>query len=193
MQKNIITLFSTLVVLLFHNSCFSQEDKFNQSWEISFSSGQSFVDNIDRFGISYSRGLTFNPEVTCNISKLVSASLSMLFTTAHWGSDNADYKRVFNVDAFDGVSVFNHYQTTIAPIIRFSPINFKMHKLIIGVGPTYTLGNTLLSETVSEVSTTQSDKISEFGYLGSLGYKFAFSKNWTIGGTYIYSKDRQKT
>jgi len=192
MKTNIISLLSILLVLLFDSSCFSQEKEFKSSWEISISSGQSFVDNFIGAGLDYSTGLTFNPEVTYNFTDIFSTSLSLLSTTANTGSKSADFRRVYSVEDINGVGVADHYQTTLTPTIQFSPINLKKHKLYIGVGPSYTIGNSLLSETIGEVSTTISKNISEFGYLGTIGYKFSFSKNWTIGGKYIYNKNNQK-
>jgi len=195
MKTNTISLLSILLVLLFDSSCFSQEKEFKSSWEIGISSGQSFVDYFDGFetaGLTYSRGLTIKPELTYDFSRYFSSSISLLFTTAHEGDKNSNYLRVFTASN-SGASVFNLYQTTLAPEIQFSPIKTKKHKLYIGVGPTYTFGNSLLSQSYSEASTTMAKNISEFGYQGTLGYKFSFGKRWTIGGNYIYNKNEEKT
>lgn len=195
MKTNIISFLSILLVLLFDSWCFSQEKEFKSSWEISISSGQSFVDYFDGFetaGLTYSRGLTIKPELTYDFSRYFSSSISLLFTTAHEGDKNSNYLRVFTTSN-SGASVFNLYQTTLAPEIQFSPIKTKKHKLYIGVGPTYTFGNSLLSQSYSEASTTMAKNISEFGYQGSLGYKFSFGKKWTMGGNYIYNKNDEKT
>lgn len=195
MKTNIISFLSILSVLLFDNSCFSQEKEFKSSWEIGISSGQSFVDYFDGFetaGLSYSRGLTIKPELTYDFSRYFSSSISLLFTTAHEGDKNSNYLRV-NKTSIYGASVFNLYQTTLAPEIQFSPIKTIKHKLYIGVGPTYTIGNSLLSQSDNELSTTMAKSIGEFGYQGTLGYKFSICKKWTIGGNYIYNKNAEKT
>ncbi len=195
MKTNIISFLSILSVLLFDNSCFSQEKEFKSSWEIGISTGQSFVDYFDGFetvGMSYSRGLTIKPELTYDFSRYFSSSISLLFTTAHEGDNNSNYLRVFTTSIY-GASAFNLYQTTLAPEIQFSPIKTQKHKLYIGFGPTYSFGNSLLSQSLSEASTTMAKNISEFGYQGTLGYKFSFGKKWTIGGNYIYNKNEEKT
>lgn len=195
MKTNIISFLSILLVLLFDSSCFGQEKEFISSWEISISSGQSFVEYFDGFetaGLSYSRGLTIKPEITYDFSRYFSSSISLFFTTAHEGDKNSNYSRVFTTTN-SGASVFNHYQTTFAPEIQFSPIKTEKHKLYFGVGPTFTLGNSLLSQSYSESSTTMAKNISEFGYQGTLGYKFSFGNNWSIGGNYIYNKNAEKT
>lgn len=195
MKTIIISFLSILLVLLFDSSCFSQEKEFKSSWEINISAGQSFVDYFDGFetaGLSYSRGLTIKPELTYNFSRYFSSSISLLFTTAHVGDKNSNYLRVFTTSN-SGASVFNLYQTTLVPEIQFSPLKTKKHKLYIGVGPTYTLGNALLSQSSAETSTTMAKNISEFGYQGTLGYKFSFGEKWTIGGNYIYNQNAEKT
>ena len=195
MKSYIISFLPFLLVLLFDSSCFSQEKEFKSSWEIGISSGQSFVDNFDGFdhaGQTYSRGLTIKPELTYDFSRYFSSSISLLITTAHEGDKNSNYLRVFSTQS-GGASVLNHYQTTLAPEIQFSPVKTKKHKLYVGVGPTYTIGNSLFSQTSSEASTTLAKNISEFGYQGTLGYKFSICKKWTIGGNYIYNKNAEKT
>jgi len=189
-----ISFLSILLVLLFNSSCFSQEKEFKSNWEISISSGQSFVDNFEGFdhaGQTYSRGLTIKPELTYDFSRYFSSSISLLITTAHEGDKNSNYLGVFSIQG--STSVLNHYQTTLAPEIQFSPVKTKKHKLYIGVGPTYTIGNSLFSQTFAEASTTMAKNISEFGYQGTLGYKFSICKKWTIGGNYIYNKNAEKT
>ena len=195
MKSNIISFLSFLLVLLFDSSCFSQEKEFKSSWEIGISSGQSFIDYFDGFetsGLSYSRGLTIKPELTYDFSRYFSSSISLLITTAHEGDKNSNYLRVQKTSIY-GASVFNLYQTTLAPEIQFSPIKTTRHKLYIGIGPTYTIGNSLLSQSDNELSTTMAKSISEFGYQGTLGYKFSICKKWTIGGNYIYNKNAEKT
>jgi outer membrane protein W len=153
------------------------------------------VDYYEGFDMSldYNTGLTFNPEVSYNFSRLFSTSLSMYFTTAHSGNDQANLNRVHSVEPFEGVSIASHYQTTMAPAIQFIPLHTKKHQVFIGAGPTYTFGNSLLSETVSETSTTLFKHIDDFGYLGSVGYNFSFTENWRIGGRYVYNKGKEKT
>lgn len=192
MKTSISTLLFILLAVLFSNSCFSQQKEFESSWEISVSSGQSFVDYYENFGTGYSTGLTIKPELTCDFSRYFSSSISLLFTTAHEGDKSANYYRVATT-ATGGASVFNHYQTTLAPEIQFSPFKTKKHKLYIGVGPTYTFGNSLLSQSNNELSTTMAKAVNEFGYQGTLGYKFSLCKKWTIGGNYIYNKNAEKT
>lgn len=195
MKTNIISLLSILLVLLFDSSCFGQEKEFKSSWEISISAGQSFVDYFDGFetaGLTYSRGLTIKPELTYDFSRYFSSSISLLLTTAHEGDKNSNYLKVFTTSN-SGASVFNLYQTTLAPEIQFSPIKTKKHKLYLGVGPTYTFGNSLLSQSYSETSTTMAKNMIEFGYQGTLGYKFSFGKKWIIGGNYIHNKNTEKT
>lgn len=195
MKTNIIFYVTILLVLLLDNLCYSQEKKYKSSWEISISSGQSFVDYFDGFetaGMTYSRGLTIKPELTYDFSRYFSSSISLLFTTAHEGDKNSNYLHVFTTST-SGASVFNLYQTTLTPEIQFSPIKSKIHKLYIGVGPTYTIGNSLLSQSNYETSTTMAKNINEFGYQGTLGYKFSFGKKWTIGGSYIHNKNTEKS
>lgn len=190
-----ISFLSILLLLLLDSSCFSQEKEFKSSWEIGISSGQSFVDYFDGFetaGLNYSRGLTIKPELNYDFSRYFSSSISLLITTAHEGDKNSNYLRV-NKTSINGASVFNLYQTSLAPEIQFSPIKTIKHKLYIGVGPTYTLGNSLLSQSDNELSTTMAKSIGEFGYQGTLGYKFSFGERWSIGGNYIYNKNAEKT
>ena len=173
-----ISFLSILLVLLFNSSCFSQEKEFKSNWEISISSGQSFVDNFEGFdhaGQTYSRGLTIKPELTYDFSRYFSSSISLLITTAHEGDKNSNYLGVFSIQG--STSVLNHNQTTLAPEIQFSPVKTKKHKLYIGVGPTYTIGNSLFSQTSSEISTTMAKHFSEFGYQGTLGINSAFVKS----------------
>jgi len=195
MKTSINTVLFILLAVLFSNSCFSQQKEFKSSWEISISSGQSFVDYFDGFetaGLNYSRGLTIKPELTYDFSRYFSSSISLLLTTAHEGDKNSNYLRIFTT-SISGASVFNLYQTTLAPEIQFSPLKTKKHKLYIGVGPTYIFGNSLLSQSYSEASTTMAKNISEFGYQGTLGYRFSLCKKWTIGDNYIYNKNAEKT
>jgi len=195
MKTIIISFLSILLVLLFDSSCFSQEKEFKSSWEIGISSGQSFVDNFvgfDHAGQTYSRGLTIKPELTYDFSRYFSSSISLLITTAHEGDKNSNYLRVFSSQS-GSANVLNHYQTTLAPEIQFSPVKTKKHKLYVGIGPTYTLGNSLFSQTLGETSTTMAKHFSEFGYQGTLGYKFSFGERWSIGGNYIYNKNAEKT
>jgi hypothetical protein len=195
MKTSIITSLSILLVLLFDSYCFSQEKEFKSSWEIGISSGLSFVDYFDGFetvGMSYSRGLTIKPELTYDFSRYFSSSISLLFTTAHEGDKNSNYLRV-NKTSIYGASVFNLYQTTLAPEIQFSPIKTIKHKLYIGVGPTYTVGNSLLSQSANELSTTMAKNISEFGYQGTLGFRFSYGKKWQVGLNYVYNKNTEKT
>lgn len=192
-MKKTITILSLLLLLLISTHSFSQEKEFTPDWEISMSAGQSFVDNMEGFGTGYNTGLTFNPEVSYNFSKMFTASLSMYFTTAHSGNDEANYTKVYSVDPFEGVSIASHYQTTVAPVIQFNPIHSKKHQVFMGIGPTYTFGNSLLSETISETSTTLFKQIDEFDYIGSVGYKYSIGKNWRIGGRYSYNKNQEKT
>lgn len=195
MKTNSFSFLFILLTLVFDSPCFSQEKEFKTSWDINISSGQSFVDYFDGFetaGLSYSRGLTIKPELTYDFSRYFSGSVSLFFTTAHEGDKRSDYLRVFTTST-GGASVFNLYQTTLAPEIQFSPVKTKKHKLYIGVGPTYTIGNSVLSQSYSEASTTMAMNISEFGYQGTLGYKFSFGKKWTIGGNYCYNQNAEKT
>jgi opacity protein-like surface antigen len=193
MKTNKNFFLTILMVVLFSGSCFSQEKELKTNWEISISSGQSFIDYYNQgFGTGYSTGLTIKPEITCNISKHFSGSFSLLVTSAHNGDKNANYLRVFATQN-GSVSVFNHYQTTLSPEIQFSPIKTGRHKLYIGIGPTYSFGNSLLSQSYNEASTTMAKNINEFGYQGTLGYKLCFAKKWTIGGNYIYNKGVIKT
>lgn len=191
--KRTITSVLLLTVLLFSGTCFSQDKEYHPNWEISMSSGQSFVDYIEGFGTGFNTGLTFSPEVSCHFSRLFTASLSMYFTTAHSGNDKANLVRVFSVEPFEGVSIVNHYQTTLTPAIQFIPLHFKKHQVFIGIGPSYTFGNSLLSESIGEISTTLFKHVGDFGYLGSVGYQFSIGKNWGIGGRYIYNKGNEKT
>lgn len=191
MKRTITTV--SLLLLLISTACFSQDKEFTPDWEISMSAGQSFVDYYEGFGTGYNTGLTFNPEVSYNFSRLFSASLSMYFTTAHSGNDRANHNRVQSVESSEGVSIASLYQTTVAPGIQFIPLNSKRHLVFLGAGPSYTFGNSLLSETVSEISTTLFKQIGEFGYVGSVGYKYSICKNWRIGGRYIYHKGKEKT
>ena len=128
-----------------------------------------------------------------NFSRFFSASFSFLYTTSHNGDKNASFQRVFSADAMEGANIFNHYQTTLAPVIHFTPINSNKHNLFIGFGPTYTFGNSLFSETIAEASTTIAKNINDLGYLGTLGYRYNLLKDWTIGAKYIYNKNTVKT
>lgn len=193
MRKTINYLSILLLLMAVNNTCFSQENKFNSNWEVSISSGQSFVDYFEGFETGYCTGLTIAPEVNYNFSRFFSVSFSLLFTTAHNGDKDVSFDRVFSAEDMNGAKVFNHYQTTLAPVIHFTPINSNKHNLYIGIGPSYTFGNSLFSETVSEASTTIAKNINEVGYLGILGYKFSILKKWTIGAKYIYNKNTEKT
>lgn len=194
MTKTINYLSILLLFLAINFTCFGQETKYNSNWEVSISSGQSFVDYSDGFGAGYNKGLTISPEVSYNFSRFFSTSFSLLFTTAHNGDKNVSFDRTYSVNnVVDDTSVHNHYQTTLAPVIQFTPLNSDRHNLYVGVAPTYTFGNSLLSETIGEASTTMAKNISDIGYLGTLGYKFNLSKNWTIGAKYIYNENEVKT
>lgn len=192
MKTNKISFLAILMVVLFNGSCFSQEKELKTNWVISISSGQSFINYYEGFGTSYCKGLTIKPEITCDFSRYFSSSFSLLFTTANAGDKNANYNKVFTTSDV-WVSVFNQNQTTLAPEIQFSPIKTNKHKFYIGVGPTFTFGNSLLSQSFNEASTTMSKNISEFGYQGTIGYKLSLGKNLTIGGNYIYNKNIERT
>ncbi|WP_319591281.1 hypothetical protein [uncultured Draconibacterium sp.] len=193
MRKTINSLSILLMFLAINSTCFGQEIKYNSNWEVGMSSGQSFVDYYDGFGTGYNKGLTISPEVNYNFSRFFSLSFSLLLTTAHNGEKDVSFHRTFSVENMENTSIHNHYQTTLTPTIQFTPIKSNRHNMYIGVGPSYTFGNSLFSETVAEASTTMAKKINEFGYLGTLGYKFSVLKNWTIGAKYIYNKNEEKT
>lgn len=193
MKKTTFTFVLSFLFLQMTHVCLSQENEFKPNWEISMSSGQSFVDYIEGFGTGYNTGLTFSPQVSYNFSKLFSTSLSLYFTTAHSGNDKANLNKVYLPEPSEGVRIASHYQTTLSPSIEFIPLRIKNHQILIGVGPTYTFGNSLLSETFGETSTTLFRHVDEIGYLGSVGYHFSFGKSWSMGGKYIYNQAQEKT
>jgi hypothetical protein len=192
MKINKYSYLTILTVLFFNVPGFSQAQESKSNWEISISSGQSFIDFYNGFGTGYCKGLTIKPELTYNISRYFSSSFSLLFTTGNTGDKNVNYKQVFTTSDV-WVSVFNQNQTTLAPEFQFSPIKTDKHKLYFGIGPTYSFGNSLLSQSFNEASTTMARNINEFGYQGTLGYRFSFKNKWSIGGNYIYNKGLIKT
>lgn len=193
MRQTINYLSILLLLMAVNNNCFSQENELTSKWQVSISSGRSFIDYFEEFETGYSTGLTIAPEVNYRFSRFFSASFSLLFTTAHSGDKNVSFDRVLSAEAMEGAKVFNHYQTTLAPLIQFAPINSNKHNLYIEIGPSYTFGNSLFSETVSEASSTIAKSINDIGYIGTFGYKYNVAQNWTIGGKYIYNKNEKKT